>query len=101
MNKTFRENVTSTKFALTLSKSMIFHLLWLSESQHVCGRSHLTLAGLTDTTVPTRGRLAARGLVYSPDPNFPGNYKLTRAGELVVELIKEAGLDEEFKEVIE
>ena len=90
MNKTFKRHVTGASFHLTLSKSMIFHLMIIAKEQ-ADTRKDLIDAGLTDTTVPTRCRLKARGLIVSTDPDYPGIYELTRAGELMVELLKEAG----------
>ena len=97
MNHTFRDHVTSTKFPLTLSRSMIFHLLKIESGEQFAWRKELDAAGLTDTSVPTRGRLSARGLVYAPDSENPGIYQLTTAGQLVCSLLREAGLHEEFE----
>jgi len=76
---------------------MIFHLLKIESSEQFAFRKDLDAAGLTDTSVSTRGRLSARGLVYAPDPENPGIYQLTTAGQLVCSLIREAGLHEEFE----
>lgn len=85
INSTLREHVTSVGFALTLSKAQI-HFLVLSA--HFNGFDALHRAGFTGRHYITSVHaLTRRGLV-APG----GGCTLTRAGELVADLLKEAGI---------
>lgn len=44
--------------------------------------------------------LAKRGLVYASNPQFPGIYELTEAGEKTYDLLKIAGLTEATENLI-
>jgi hypothetical protein len=92
MNHQFAAYVTSTAFNLSLSRSMIVCLVDIANNdEYAMG---LRIAGLYETTVGTRRKLADRGLIFAPDPKWPGRFELTEAGSLVVELLKVAGLIE-------
>lgn len=99
VNKVLREHVTSTAFNLTLSKNMIASLVCIKKGVHPIRMGDLT--GGYSTEVPTRHRLAQRGLVIAPDPHWPGVYETTRAGDLVFELLQEAGLTQEYEKALE
>lgn len=98
MNSKFADHVTSVAFHLTMSKSMIVMLVSVANKRHATGVQSLRLVGLRDTSVDTGRRLEDRGLVYAPNPEWPGRYELTRAGEIVVELLREAGLVQSIEE---
>lgn len=91
-NPTFAAHVTSTAFNLTLSKSMIIRLVMVANSDIVSNLYRA--AGINDNAVEAGQALKRRGLVWSPNAEFPGIYSLTEAGKLVFELLKIAGLVE-------
>ncbi len=91
MNQQFRQAVTSTAFSLTLSRQMIIALV----SIHSGDRSRMDVfryLGMVDSSCTSAAALLHRGLVYAPDLKWPGVFKLTRAGELLMELLEEADL---------
>lgn len=90
LNVRFSEHVTQTAFSLSLSKSMIVCLCQIARQEPYA--DDLRELGLYDTAVPTNRRLSERGLIESRNPKLPGVYTLTRAGELVLELLQIAGL---------
>lgn len=97
MNSNFRDFVTQTAFDLKLSKRMIVTLVIVMnddywEEDRVYSRDIYACYGAPEWYVPGIKALNRRGLVYAPDKKQPGIVKLTKAGELVVELLKEAGL---------
>ena len=97
MNEQFRHAVTSTAFILTLSKQMIIALV----SIHSGDRSKMDvfkLLGMVDSSYTSAAALKYRGLVIAPDPEFPGVFELTQAGELVLKLLGEAGLVHNIEE---
>jgi hypothetical protein len=101
MNSRFADHVTSVAFHLTMSKSMIVVLVSVANKRHATGKQSLRLVGLSDTSVSTARRLEERGILYAPNPEWPGRYELTRAGELVVELLREAGLVQSVEETFQ
>ena len=54
--------------------------------------SNMRAHGMIDTAVPSMRRLEERGLVYAPDPEWPGRMVLTDAGKHVHGLLVIAGL---------
>lgn len=83
-NQTFAEYSTSTAFSVQLSKNQCNALLRVAENSFALV-----------TTVGTLKTLEARGLVYwaTDETGRPNGFKgLTKAGELMVELLREAGL---------
>lgn len=79
---------------------MIVHLVMIANHNYYAKRKFFTNLGMNDTVVPTRGRLKERGLIESTSLETPGIYKLTRAGELMIELLREAGLVEQYEELM-
>lgn len=98
MNSKFAEHVTSVAFNLSMTRSMIVVLVSIANKRHATGKQTLRLIGLPDTSVSTARRLEDRGLIHAPDPKYPGRYDLTRVGELVIELLREAGLVQSIEE---
>jgi hypothetical protein len=83
MNQIFREHVTSTAFALQLSKRQCWELLMIGDKQPYYNFNMTTLRALADRGLISWGKDA------DGRPAFNG---LTRAGELVTELLREAGM---------
>ena len=86
----FASAVTSMAFTLSLSRGMIFRMVAIKNGQHMADLWRM--AGVPDNAVPSGWALQKRGLVWSPDADNPGIYKLTEAGELVYSLLEIAGL---------
>jgi hypothetical protein len=89
MNTQLREYVTSIGFNLTLSKAMIDNLILL---HHFKGWHGISSGGFlyhpaTKSYVTTARSLQARGLI-----RLDTDSKLTRAGILVIGLLKQAGI---------
>lgn len=101
MNSKFSDHVTRVAFHLTLSRSMITVLVSVANKRHATGKQSLRLVGLSDTSVSTAQRLEERGLLYAPEAQWPGRYELTRAGELVLDLLREAGLVQSVEEAFQ
>lgn len=87
-NNKFRDYVTSASFSLQLSRPMIA-MLALIGGNHL---PELRKMGIRSIEVPTMRRLEERGLLYSPDPVWPGRMELTDAGRHVLALLEIAGL---------
>ena len=85
-NRIFQEYVTGSHFRIDLSRPMI---------QVLCGMSEGYSCVEYSRVVPTMQCLLVRGLVIHKAKK---GFFLTRAGELIVELLKEAGLYEVPKE---
>lgn len=91
MNTKFRDHVTSASFSLTLSKNMITILASIRRGDYFMSHHELRAKGCSDTAVPSARHLRERGLIEPcPDRLF----RVTRAGELVLELLVEADLVE-------
>lgn len=95
-NSRYVDYVTSTSFNLTLSKNMVATLASIANKDIHSVGNQLRGDGGYDSTVPTGGSLAKRGLVYhthTPDiANGESFWNMTEEGWLVVELLKRAGL---------
>lgn len=91
-NSRFSNYVTSMAFNLSLSKAMIVAMAQIAnEAPKHCGDSFWAV-GAPDTAVPAMRALELRGLVYAPDPKWPGAKQFTEAGQHVFELLKISGL---------
>lgn len=102
-NPKLREHVTSSAFRLDLTRNHVAVLVWLHANADVARPG--PLPGTTGTT----DGLARRGLIEhhwppigctTPVYNLDGIatkriWPLTRAGELVIELVREAGIYDE------
>ena len=100
MNNQFAEHVTNTAFFLSVSKKQIryldilYHNPWPAQ-----GYYNRDVFGCTrydpDNWIASYGALTRKGLVVSVIDNAErqtGHYELTRAGELLCELLVEAGM---------
>ena len=94
VNQIFRDSVTSLAFSLTLSKSMIVVLSDIGNKNEAPHCDTFRALGMRSTQIIGMNGLIDRGLAYAPDPKWRGVLKLTKAGELVFELLKVAGLVE-------
>lgn len=86
----FASSVTSMAFSLNLSRNMIMKMVAIKNGQ--LQLDLWRMAGVPDACVPAGWSLEKRGLVWSPDANAPGLYRLTEAGEHVYALLEIAGL---------
>ena len=89
-DKLFAAHVTQVAFNLSLSRNMVFVLEAISRG--CLASANMRAQGMIDTAVPSMGRLKARGLVWAPDPEWPGRCELTEAGKHVLALLRIAGL---------
>lgn len=97
MNKVFAEYTTSTAFAFTLTKNQCNALLRIHETMHDkrSGKTEAWRSGLGLVDMGCAHTLEAKGLIYwSRDSRgIPNGFKgLTRAGRLMVMLLREAEL---------
>lgn len=130
MNDQFRSHVTDTAFNLTLSKSHIAKLVELAELRAVRWkydkinhnhrprdrRQNRYERAFSNTVTGSQG-LQERGLIiwnnpsviilrsdgkYKYIPDIPPNkiWQITKAGDLVIALLKEAGIYEEYAKYI-
>ena len=102
----FRDYVTSVSFNLQLSRAMISELAEIANladfaikdrryDSGPAGRiRQLSIAanGAVRDSVGTQRALESRGLVYAPEPQWPGLLQPTEAGALVIDLLRLAGL---------
>lgn len=93
----FAAHVTSLAFNLSLSRNMIITLAQIAGHAEKYERDVFVAFGGFDTAVTSGRALEERGLVYGFNPERPGMYRLTKAGEHVLELLKIAGLIEQVK----
>ena len=102
-NRLFAAHVTSTAFHLSLSKSMIGVLVDVAQytDNRVKAYSVMRALGMRDTWVGSARCLVDRGLIMSPDPEWPGRFVLTEAGEHVMALLQISGLVEPITRAIE
>lgn len=105
-NFMFRKYVTSMAFRIDLSRDMILTLVETSRRDddgnlpgyHFAGIHRMF--GFADASYTSSQALVRRGLLYAPDPTRPGIHHLTRAGELTLGLLEEAGLIEQFDDAV-
>ena len=96
VNRKFAEHVTGISLSLVLTKPMV---VMLNDVANGCSHQSFKINGLTGIEVPTGRRLLERGLVFAPDPDFPGRYELTEAGQHVHALLQIAGIASQVKQV--
>lgn len=108
VNHKFAAHVTSVAFNLQLSKSQIIKLLSIAERNpedepglfYHQKRDIFRLMGVPDSSCVSGRVLEEKGLVYAPDPKYPGWYRLTEPGKLVMQLLQMAGLVERIEQRI-
>ena len=88
---------TGIAFNITLSKQMIM-LLWFIGDGKCDYNLYQVHRGLRDGIASGRS-LLHRGLVWSPDPEWPGRYEITEAGQHVLSLLRLAGLLETMPKI--
>lgn len=103
MNYLFRDHTTQSAFVLTLSKSMVRRLLMMDY------HPAFYFDG-TPSNLKTLSSLVERGLIWRDEKELhvPGKgtflqsplYRFTKAGELTVLLLKEAGFTLEHDEMM-
>jgi hypothetical protein len=109
VNEALREHVTSNAFVLTLGKTQIAALVYLD----ACIRSRAyipTRGGPWSHFVPGIQGCQRRGLVtYCYDDKWPSkrpgshlgrHYTITKAGRLMRDLLKEAGIWQEYEDAL-
>ncbi len=99
VNLKFAQHVTSIAFNLQLSRPQIIKLVDVatrpkSENGGIfTGRRDLyRILGVPDASVQAGRILEEKGLVFAPNPKYPGLYDLTEPGKLVFQLLQMAGL---------
>ena len=104
MNKVFAEHVTSTAFFLSISKKQMEYLAFLRRFPYGCedqnrfgGYYHQLRDNVIgkDTWIASMRSIANKGLVVwiiHDSERQHGHYEITKAGELVCDLLEEAGL---------
>lgn len=97
INHRFAEAVTQASFSLTLSKPMIAYLACIGYGY----APNFRVFGMSGTEVAANRQLLNRGLVYAPNPDWPGATLLTEAGKHVFELLKISGIIVQFERSIE
>lgn len=108
-NEPLRAHVTRVGFDLTLGRSHIAALVYLNESLNHGGDYHYRFADIApdkrrlfNLWAPGIGGCITRGLVLHHyderhrDEGLGWHYTLTRAGSLVVDLLRECGLYDEY-----
>lgn len=100
MNEQFNKAVTATAFSFTLSKTQIEALCSVHQGFHTTESSQSFVAA---NAIARKGLVAARPYCNISEGYLRGAVHaihheryITRAGELMVELLKEAGLYQEF-----
>lgn len=97
INHKFAAHVTGIAFSLQLSRAQIIKLIEVAGRKDAPYVNLFRLHRAHDTSVVSGRVLEEKGLVFAPDPEFPGLYDLTEPGKLVFELLKMAGLVEQVE----
>lgn len=106
VNLKFSQHVTSIAFSLQLSRPQIIKLVDVAarcyeDAGHMGKRRDLyRLLGVPDASVTAGRILEDKGLVYAPDPKYPGFYRLTEPGKLVFQLLQMAGLVQRIEDKV-
>jgi len=95
MNQELREYVTRVGFSISLSKAQIEHLVFM----HVTREAKVRWLTASSSMISTSAALQRRGLIEHRDDSAsaPRGWYLSKAGELVVGLLKESGIYEDIK----
>ena len=102
VNNKFRDHVTSTAFHLSLSNNMIATMVMISRDQWLDGGARRFYFNGRDNWSTSYRSLEDRGLAeYNEEARTAIKvkwvFRLTKAGELTLELLKEAGLVVEYQ----
>ena len=91
INHQFANSVTSIAFNLSLTKNQVVVMSDLA-SRGAITRDTFRALGMPSNFVGGLRGLKERGLVYAPDPEWPGICEFTEAGKAVFALLQMAGL---------
>lgn len=91
INPIFANHVTSIAFNLSLSKNMVVVLTDIA-SQGAVRRDTFRALGMPSNFCNGLRGLLERGLVFAPDPQWPGRCEMTDAGKAVFSLLQMAGI---------
>jgi hypothetical protein len=91
LNPKFAEACTNIALNLQLSKAQVVMMVQVATRSTYLPDLYRIL-GMHSVGVGAGRNLESRGLIYAPDPEWPGLYKLTEAGEHVFALLQIAGL---------
>lgn len=97
INPKFARSVTSIAFNLTLTKNMVVTLFDIATGESV-RRDTFRLLGMPSNFVSGLNGLLDRGLVYAPDPEWPGRCLMTKEGEHVFALLQAAGIVQQIED---
>jgi len=96
INHKFATHVTSIAFNLSLTKSMVLTLTDIASGNQV-QRNTFRALGMPCKFVSGLRGLLERGLVFSPDPEWPGKCEMTEAGTAVFALLQMAGIVQQIE----
>ena len=91
INPIFASHVQSIAFNLSLSKNMVVVLTDIA-SHSAVRRDTFRVLGVPSNFCNGLRGLLERGLVFAPDPNWPGRCEMTEAGKAVFSLLQMAGI---------
>lgn len=100
INSQFASHVTSIAFNLSLSKNMVVVMTDIASQEQVT-RNTFSALGMPSNFVGGIRGLLERGLVYAPDPTWPGSCEFTDAGKAVFELLQMAGIVQRIESAVE
>lgn len=90
LNPKFAESCTNVAFNLQLSKAQVVMMVQVARGSYL--PDLYRILGMHSVAVGAGRNLESRGMIYAPDPEFPGKYKFTEAGKHVFALLQIAGL---------
>jgi len=100
INPIFAGHVTSIAFNLSLSKNMVVVLTDIAREGSV-KRDTFRVLGMPSNFCNGLRGLLERGLVFAPDPQWPGRCEMTEAGRAVFSLLQMAGIVQRISDKIE
>lgn len=102
INHKFATHVTSIAFNLSLSKNMVVVMSDIaSNAKRGLTNDTFRALGIPSNFVGGIRGLLERGLVYAPDPKWPGICEFTEAGKAVFSLLQMAGIIQRINGKIE
>lgn len=99
INPLFASHVTSIAFNLSLTKNMVVVLTDIASRGQVHRDTFRTMGMPCGFSTGLRG-LLDRGLVFAPDPKWPGKCEFTEPGKAVFALLQMAGLVQRIEDKI-